>query len=231
MDVAARDAEISRVVAHALAEFDRRAPEPLPPRLRQLEERRLRELLAVWLEVEAQRLPFRVIACEERHELDIEGLPVRVVVDRVDQLDDGRVVVIDYKSGRNDSADTWAAERIGEPQLPIYAALAFPDREVAAVALARVTRDDPAFLGVAESDGLLPGVKALDQQRKRYAEDEFPDWNALRRLWAERITGLAREVRDGVAAVVFEDEKALAYCDVLPLLRVAERQQQWEEGQ
>ena len=231
MDVAARDAEISRVVAHALAEFDRRAPEPLPPRLRQLEERRLRELLAVWLEVEAQRLPFRVIACEERHELDIEGLPVRVVVDRVDQLDDGRVVVIDYKSGRNDSADTWAAERIGEPQLPIYAALAFPDREVAAVALARVTRDDPAFLGVAESDGLLPGVKALDQQRKRYAEDEFPDWNALRRLWAERITGLAREVKDGVAAVVFEDEKALAYCDVLPLLRVAERQQQWEEGQ
>ena len=140
-------------------------------------------------------------------------------------------MVIDYKSGRNDSADTWAAERIGEPQLPIYAALAFPDREVAAVALARVTRDDPAFLGVAESDGLLPGVKALDQQRKRYAEDEFPDWNALRRLWAERITGLAREVRDGVAAVVFEDEKALAYCDVLPLLRVAERQQQWEEGQ
>jgi hypothetical protein len=29
---------------------------------------------------------------------------------------------------------------------------------------------------------------------------------------------------------VFEDEKALAYCDVRPLLRVAERQQQWEEG-
>jgi exodeoxyribonuclease-5 len=203
----------------------------LPPRLRQLEERHLRELLAVWLEVEAQRLPFRVIACEERHELDIEGLPVRVVVDRVDQLDDGRLMVIDYKSGRNDSADTWAAERIGEPQLPIYAALAFPDREVAAVALARVTRDDPAFLGVAESDGLLPGLKALDQQRKRYAEDEFPDWSALRRLWAERITGLAREVRDGTAAVVFEDEKMLAYCDVLPLLRVAERQQQWEEGQ
>ncbi len=230
MDAAARDAEICRVVAHALAEFDRRAPEPLPPRLRQLEDRRLRELLAVWLELEAQRLPFSVIACEERHELDIEGLPVRVVVDRVDQLDDGRLVVIDYKSGRNDSADSWAAERIGEPQLPIYAALAFPDREVAAVALARVTRDDPAFLGVAENDGLLPGVKALDQQRKRYAEDEFPDWNALRRLWAERITGLAREVKDGVAAVVFNDEKDLAYCDVLPLLRVAERKAQFDEA-
>ena len=231
MDEAGRSAEIRRVVAHALAEFDRRAAEALPPRLRQLEEERLQALLGVWLEVEAQRPPFTVIACEERQELDIEGLPVRVVIDRVDQLDDGRLVVIDYKSGRSVSADSWADARIGEPQLPIYAALAFPDRAVAAVALARVTRDEPGFLGLAESDGLLPEVKSLAAQRKRYPEDEFPDWNALRRLWAERITELAREVRDGVAAVVFSDEKALAYCDVRPLLRIAERQAQFDADQ
>ncbi|MDK9704256.1 MAG: PD-(D/E)XK nuclease family protein [Sulfuritalea sp.] len=228
MEQGARAAEIRRVVTHALAGFDREAVEPLPPRLRQLEGERLQALLAVWLDVEAQRAPFRVVACEEKHKLDIEGLPVRVVIDRVDELEDGRLVVIDYKSGRNVSTDSWAESRIGEPQLPIYAALAFPDRAVAAVALARVTRDEPAFLGVAESDGLLPEVKALDAQRKRYAEDEFPDWQALRRLWAERITELAREVRDGTAAVVFKDEKLIEYCEVLPLLRVAERRQQHE---
>jgi len=138
--------------------------------------------------------------------------------------------VIDYKSGRKVSADSWADARISEPQLPIYAALAFPDRDVAAVALARVTRDEPGFLGVAENDGLLSGVKSLDAQRKRYAEDEFPDWRALRRAWAERVTDLAREVREGVAAVVFDDEKSLAHCDVLPLLRVAERREQFDEG-
>jgi exodeoxyribonuclease-5 len=230
MDREVRGAEIRRVVAHALAEFDRRAPEPLPPRLRQLEAERLCQLLAVWLEVEARRPTFRVVACEEKHELDIEGLPVRVVVDRLDRLDDGRLAVIDYKSGRNDTADSWAEARIAEPQLPIYAALAFPDREVAAVALARVTSDDPAFLGVAQADGLLPGVKSLDGQRKRYAEDEFPDWAALRRIWAERISELAREVKDGVAAVVFADEKSIEYCDVLPLLRVAERKVQYDEA-
>jgi exodeoxyribonuclease-5 len=231
MDEAARGAEIRRVVAHALAGFDREAVEPLPPRLRQLEGERLQALLAVWLEVEAQRAPFRVVACEESQRLDIEGLPVRVVIDRIDELEDGRLVVIDYKSGRNVSADSWAKSRIDEPQLPIYAALAFPDRAVAAVALARVTRDAPGFLGVAASDGLLPEVKALDAQRKRYAEVEFPDWETLRRLWAERITELAREVRDGVAAVVFDKESDIQYCDVRPLLRVAERKQQFEEGQ
>jgi exodeoxyribonuclease-5 len=230
MDEAARDAEICRVVAHALAEFDRRAAEPLPLRLRQLEDERLQALLAVWLEVEAQRPPFRVIACEERHELGIEGLPVRVVIDRIDELDDGRLVVIDYKSGRSVSADSWADARIGEPQLPIYAALAFPDRAVAAVALARITRDEPGFLGVAENDGLLPEVKSLDALRKRYAEDEFPDWNALRRLWAERIREIAREVRDGAAAVVFANQNVIEYCEVKPLLRVAERKAQFDEA-
>ena len=230
MDADAHGAEIRRVVAQALAEFDRRETEPLPPRLRQLEDERLQALLAVWLEVEAQRANFRVIACEEKHELDIEGLPVRVVIDRIDELDDGRLVVIDYKSGRSVSADSWADARIGEPQLPIYAALAFPDRDLAAVALARVTRDEPGFLGVAQDDGLLPELKSLAAQRKRYAEDEFPDWDALRRLWAERIREVAREVKDGVAAVVFDDEKQLAYCEVRPLLRIAERRRQFEEG-
>ena len=229
MDEAGRGAEIGRVVTHALAEFDRRAAEPLPPRLRHLEDERLQALLAVWLEVEERRVSFRVMACEEKHELDIEGLPVRVVIDRIDQLEDGRLVVIDYKSGRNVSAESWADQRISEPQLPIYAALAFPDRALAAVVLARVTRDAPAFLGVSEDDGLLPDVKALTAQRKRYAEDEFPDWDAVRKIWAERITELAREVKEGVAAVVFKDEQALAYCDVRPLMRMAERQQQWED--
>jgi hypothetical protein len=107
---------------------------------------------------------------------------VRVVVDRVDQFADGRLAIIDYKSGRSDRSRSWADARIVEPQLPIYAALAFPDRAVAAVALARVTREAPAFLGVAENEGLLPDVKALDAQRRRFGAEDFPDWEALRAL-------------------------------------------------
>ncbi|MBI5900220.1 MAG: PD-(D/E)XK nuclease family protein [Rhodocyclales bacterium] len=224
MDAATRAAEIARVVELALKDHDRQAIVPLPARLRGLEAERLMELLAVWLDLEAQRSDFHVLACEERHSLLIEGLAVNVVVDRIDQFADGRLAIIDYKSGRADRSRSWADARIAEPQLPIYAALAFPDRAVAAVALARVTREAPAFLGVAESEGLLPEVKALDAQRRRFNAEDFPDWDALRACWAGRLREIAREVKDGVAAVVFEDDKALAYCEVLPLLRLAERQ-------
>lgn len=228
MSVPACEEFIQQAVNHALEQFQQRAIEPLPIRLAQLEVARLQRVLARWLAIEAQRAPFRVVACEARHDLNIEGLPVRVVVDRIDELTDGRLVIIDYKSGRSARADSWAQPRMAEPQLPVYAALAFPDRAVAAVVLARVVMDEAGFSGVAEEAGLLPDVPPLDAQRRRYAEADFPNWPAVRERWAERLTELALEIRHGCAAVVFENEKDLTYCDVSPLLRVAERQAQWE---
>lgn len=229
MNAATRADEVSAAVENALVNYERHAIAVLPPRLRQLEHQRLVALLQTWLDLEAQRRPFRVLACEEKHNLNIEGLPVRVIIDRIDELDDGRLIIIDYKSGRKVSANTWSEPRISEPQLPIYAALAFPDRELAAVALARVTSDNPAFIGIAQAADLLPLVKALDDQRKHYPADEFADWNALRERWAERIKVVAAEVKDGCAAVVFDSDASVAYCEVLPLLRVAERRAQFEQ--
>lgn len=230
-DAAGCAAAVAAAVEAALTDYDAAAPEPLPPRFRQLERERLEILLQGWLPLELARAPFTVLAVEERHELTIEGLPVRVVVDRVDRLDaDGRIVVIDYKSGRSASARSWAAARIDEPQLPIYAALVFPDRDVAAVALARVTPSDPGFIGVAATDGVLPGVAALDTARRDYPEARFPDWASVRRHWASALQGVAAEVRAGCAAVRVADERKLDYCDVRPLLRLDERRRQWEEG-
>ena len=46
------------------------------------------------------QLPFTVIAREQKEEIDIEGIHVRMVVDRIDELADGRRIVIDYKTGQ-----------------------------------------------------------------------------------------------------------------------------------
>jgi exodeoxyribonuclease-5 len=105
--------------------------------------------------------------------------------------------------------------------------LVLGDKPVAAVARARVTMDTAGFVGVAEEDGLLPEVKPLAAQQRRYASADFPDWASLRRRWAAQIEELAGELHDGVAAVVFEKDSDLQYCDVLPLLRIAEREAAW----
>ena len=133
-----------------------------------------------------------------------------------------RQIIIDYKTGAAIDIRNWAEQRITEPQLPIYAALV--NDKVAAVVFAKVLLDKPAFAGVADEKDILPGVQGIgDDKQKIFDPAEFPDWIALVTHWRERLHAVAREVKQGQAGVIFTDESALQYCEVLPLLRLSER--------
>ncbi|MCH2219234.1 MAG: PD-(D/E)XK nuclease family protein, partial [Dechloromonas sp.] len=214
---------IESAVAEAIQAFETERRMTLPARFRVLEAARLHKLLDVWLQVERQRdQAFSVIACEQPAEVEIDGIKVRMVVDRIDRLDDGRQLIIDYKTGASIDTKNWAGQRITEPQLPIYAALV--NDEVAAVVFAKVLLDKPAFAGVADEKDILPGVQGVgDERQKVFDPAEFPDWIAVITHWRERLHAVAGEVKAGVAGVSFADEKGLQYCEVLPLLRLPER--------
>ena len=218
-----RQQTIAEAVAKALDTFELDRRIALPARFRELEAARLAKLLDAWLQVEAKRgLSFDVIACEAPAEVEIEGIKVKMIVDRIDQLADGRQVIIDYKTGAAIDTKNWAEQRITEPQLPIYAALV--NEDVAAVVFAKVLLDKPAFAGVADEKDILPGVQGIgDDKQKIFDPAEFPDWVAVITHWRERLHAVAKEVKQGRAGVVFADEKALQYCEVLPLLRLPER--------
>ena len=55
---------------------------------------------AQWLEAESLRSPFEVLACEQRLESVVDGIPFIGRADRVDRLVDGGLVIRDYKSGK-----------------------------------------------------------------------------------------------------------------------------------
>ena len=229
----ARDAAVAQAVDQALEKFNLALEQPLTPRFLALERERLRHLVAAWLAIEAQRTQaFRVVACEERRDLAIEGIAVHLVVDRIDELADGRRVILDYKTGSNISHASWGEARINEPQLPIYATLALAEgmdeHTVAAVAFAKVRLEECGFIGVAANAGVLPKVAAIDDAAARKIFAQQISWQALLAHWQASIAAIAREIKAGEAAVRFSDEKALAYCEVLPLLRLAERRTQIE---
>lgn len=207
----------------ALSAFEASLRNPLPARFRELEGGRLQRLLARWLAVELARpQPFTVEACEREATVDIEGIRVKLVVDRIDLLADGRRAIIDYKTGAAIDVHNWASPRITEPQLPIYAALVAED--VAAVAFAKVLIDKPAFAGIADADQIMPGVRGLaDPRQQIFPAERFADWAAVIAHWRDSLHRIASELKAGEAGVVFADERDLQYCDVLPLLRLPER--------
>ena len=221
---AALDAAIATAVDRALAHFVAAREAPLSPRLLQLERQRLVDLLGGWLSLERQRTqPFTVHACETVRLVEVGGITVRLVVDRIDALDDGRLLMIDYKTSASVDDASWSATRITEPQLPIYACFAGDEHPPAGIALAQVRLDKCRFVGITEDPGVLPGVKDLAHSRSKYDEAMAPDWPSLLDRWRRALIDLADEIKAGEAAVRFTREKDLAWCEVLPILRLPER--------
>ena len=207
-----RIAAVKAAVELALTEFNAEREEPLSPRFAALEQMRLENLLGQWLPLElARSMPFTVVGCEQQAEVEIEGIAISLKVDRVDELEDGRRVILDYKTG-DPKIKEWEGERIAEPQLPVYAT--YVDGHPAAVSYARVRTDDCGFVGLGAEAGLVDGVKAA------------PDWLATLEQWYAAINTVAGEIREGYAAVSFARESDLTYCEVLPLLRLPEAKAQ-----
>jgi exodeoxyribonuclease-5 len=212
--------EASRLEAHLY----------LPPQVLQIEHKRLQQLLNDSLDLECQRADFSVQDCEKKFNLNLAGLPLNISVDRIDRLADGRLVVIDYKTGNRLDYKSWADARIAEPQLPIYAVLALQGQEVAAVCFAKVRSDETRFAGLAAEAGLLPKVLEISSSRNKVFND-FADWASLLDHWQASLKAIAAEIKAGEASVLVNNESDFVYCDVLALLRLAERSVQFERAQ
>ena len=131
------------------------------PKLRAIEQARLVALVEAWLDIDRDLPPGRT--CEVEKELlhRVGEHAVRLRADRIDTLADGRLVVVDYKTGAYQKSSDWGEARPREPQLPLYAAALGAER-VAALAFARVHVDGCRYSGAAVDEGLLPGLRARD---------------------------------------------------------------------
>jgi ATP-dependent helicase/nuclease subunit B len=94
-----RERRIGSAVDTALTEFQHHADRILM-RVLGLERERLRQILASCLDWEAGRdNGFSICSVEEDLSYEAHGINIGLRVDRIDRLDDGQLVVIDYKTG------------------------------------------------------------------------------------------------------------------------------------
>jgi probable DNA repair protein len=159
------------------------------PRFAALEQTRLETLVTDWLELEKERQSFIVLPPEEKRQVSVGGIDLTIRADRIDRLDDGTHVVIDYKTSRHGPSE-WDGHRPDEPQLPLYAVTA--GVPVAAVVFGVVRSGESRFAGLIVSGGMLPGVKAGTGDDA--LENRVPRWR-------EVLENLASVFRSGKAAV------------------------------
>lgn len=216
-------AKVQECVQGGLADWEVRQRIVLSERFRAIEAWRLTKLLLEWLEMEKGRpLDFEVTQIEAKRRVAFGPMTIEVRVDRIDTLSDGRLVVIDYKTGRP-SLTGWFGERLSEPQIPIYS-LTEAGENLSALAFAQVRRGDCKFVGLSREEEILPGVSSVERARQTRAE-EITSWSELTAYWQASLESLRQQFHEGMAIVdPIDIKKTCSYCDLSLFCRVAEQQ-------
>lgn len=217
-----RSETIASAVSSALERLEKEYRCNIPSMQRRVEFVRLKQMVMNWLDFEAERAPFKVYELEKLHFIEVGSLKIRIRIDRLDQLEDGSFVVIDYKTGRVDPLE-WLEDRITEPQLPLYS-LCLNRDEISAVMFAELQNKagQSAMRGLARSYDIWPGSKPrrLEDyfQSKNWAEfaDVLEHWNRV-------LIQTGHDFSKGFAAVdPVSRERACQYCELTGLCRIME---------
>jgi len=170
--------------------------EQMPQRYLHLEETRLVSLVAEWLRFEQTRVPFSV----EKTELDtgasIHGLAFRLRLDRIDQLADGSLLVVDYKTG-DITPKAWELPRPDDVQLPLYAGFALnrETEQLGGLVFAKVRAGRHGFAGrVADAQGTLMHDLGSRSElvKSPLTAEELIDWrDYIEKMAADFIAGKA----------------------------------------
>lgn len=157
--------------------------------------------LMQFVEVDLRRPDFRVVAREAKHSARIGSLQVGLKLDRLDELADGRKLVIDYKTGAV-NRQWWNPARPGDLQLPLYVTAVIPD--AAAVAFAQVAVHGVQYDGVGAGDTGVSGIRAPGTRRMIEVRYQLPrtdtviaSWDELRAAWSALLDDLAQQFAKG----------------------------------
>ncbi len=172
---------IGSAVDAALDAVGRHA-DPVLQRLIGLEGRRLRRMLDDFIMAETERAAFAVAGVEKTVEYRRNGMTLGFRIDRVDQLPDGRILVIDYKTGMPKTFLTKDGD-LTDLQLVAYAdALAEP---VGGLLFINVDSRGIAYRGVGD------GWQASDDQ----------DWEARLDAWRSELHAVVAGLAGGDARI------------------------------
>lgn len=227
--------ERSQAIEAAVATAFDQSHVKLSEEARRIERACLAERLENWLALESHRDAFVVIEREEKKYLTIGRLQLRGKIDRIDELEDGGSLLIDYKTGKSSSASHWLpSARMRDVQLPIYALNMDPPP--VAVAFAKLRADGYGFSGLAEVETGMPTqlpqsgakpkhVPVLADAGKPWAEHS--NWRGLISEWQSHLESLADDFLNGHASVDPRAHTVCKNCHLKPLCRIQERMAGW----
>lgn len=178
-----------------------------------IEKQRLTTLLEKWLAFEKTRPAFQVVSCESNATLTIQGLSIQTRQDRVDELENGARVLIDYKTNAP-SLNAWFEERLHNLQLPLYAT--YHEDNYNALCFAEITAKNIQLKGIAHERYPHDDLTTIDDKKNSL---HIENWQSLLESWKKSLAMLAEEFCNGIATVTPIKESVCQQCDLQSICR------------
>lgn len=197
-------------------------PETMTPAFSLLERGRLTSLLEGFLLLEKQRNEFTILHNEKNVSWQHSQLSLNLRIDRIDQLADGSLALIDYKTGKFTNY-RWFDDRPDDLQLPLYqiAISADSEQSVSATLIFQLNAENIGLISPMELTDFGAEIKV-----SRQAKTFEGGWSALQDYWNRSIRALVGEFESGLIAVApTRGYMTCQYCDLGPLCRIAESDQ------
>jgi ATP-dependent helicase/nuclease subunit B len=172
---------IAESIQHCLQPLFINKPYSMDNISQDLEHEYLQQQVEQALELDKQRPAFRIHSLEQSLELNIDGWPFKLRYDRMDELDTGQYVLIDYKTSIP-SPLPWHKERPIHPQILMYA-------------LANSTIQGLMYLAFGK-DFRINGISAQELQIDGVKQTKH-NWTSLQQHWLAELRELITEIRQG----------------------------------
>ncbi|MCB1984817.1 MAG: PD-(D/E)XK nuclease family protein [Burkholderiales bacterium] len=212
---------LTSAVDQAISEIKGSRSFALSERFAAIEHRRLKHLMLAWFDEEKKRDNFSVIATEESHTIQIGELKLQGRLDRLDRLQNGQLLIIDYKT-RKFKIETMLGERPDEPQLPLYLVMIESIAlNAAGIAFASIKKGQMGFSAILSEPNILPGERAFNQTKSC---THFQTWKELVATWKQDLTQLASGFLSGDSSVLPKHYPLTCqYCEMQSFCRIHER--------
>lgn len=189
------------VIDQALQNLKQLKPSTCTELFLNIEKLRLQRILGDYLLLEMERPPFKIIHIELGAKFHLNGSELSVRIDRIDELENGDWLVIDYKTGQP-SISSLFDERLSEPQLPMYALM---EDNIKAIVYGQLQQRAIKNKGISQDDLDIKGVATIEKKQSLTWQEQCQKWHGS-------ISELLQEYLDGNIAPTPNSEVLCTNC-------------------